>query len=605
MTGNESDTTEGGKGPDRPQTAGAGPSSVQSSATTGPDKVPTRISYEYLTLKGNRWGPVEKFESEDEARTLLLKEAEEGVADGARVDLIVFYPDYAFTERTILDKRMRRGIKEPAEAQKVSELERHAVCRTAEDFYHDRARAQMPHLLRKFIAERRIVPLELLHSAEQSRALANAGTTVQGALQKVAVRDGRHIGVATQAYLKQLMGLVDQVEMRLRQTAGTPAPDVPPGRYGALLKSVFGRLKGFDAAFEVNRAITAKLAACDTWLEKLGVIDGLIDPRLPRWGLRHLDAFAAEFIAAEGAVMEIGAFSERPEGVDVVRLFVALHSGDCPSSASAFPQRILKAVGAGIFPRTRAAIHKRVLLEIRDGGPLVARGTSIDALDAVRAVTELLDSAAPPLSRDRDIREALDKKVAGALTQERLEPLLAEQGGGIARVKMLLDLAARTPGAHNRDLLLEYLRMALQQDRLTRGMKRDPGASGRLKWMTPLAAIAGLLATTGFSEEVRRDLVGHVDDILTDILRHDVLAQRPTYADRIATLVRITAAIELPPGRCRDLVRREMTQAATNKQLMARCMKAFRDPQQRQKVMVRIKRLIKSAPAGNDQQMAS
>ena len=178
--------------------------------------IPTKVSYEYLTLKGNRWGSIDTFETEEEAQALLLKEAEEGVADGARFDLVVFYPDYAFTERTILDKRMRRGIKEPAEAQKVSELDRHAVCRTVEDFYNDRARAQMPQLLRKFISERRIVPLELLHSAEQSRALANAGTTVQGALQKVAVRDGRHIGIATQAYLKQLMGLVDQIELRLR-----------------------------------------------------------------------------------------------------------------------------------------------------------------------------------------------------------------------------------------------------------------------------------------------------------------------------------------------------------------------------------------------------
>lgn len=602
MTSNARDNARDGQGPARSTETGATAGRAESPASK--TKIPAKVSYEYLTLKGSRWGSVDTFETEDEARALLLKEAEEGVADGARFDMIVFYPDYAFTERVILDKRMRRGVKEPAEAQKISELDRHAVCRKMEDFYNDRARAQMPQLLRKFVSERRIVPLELLHSAEQSRALANAGTTIQGALQKVAVRDGRHIGIATQAYLKQLMGLVDQIELRLRQTAGTEAPDVPPGRYGALLKSVFSRLKGFDGAFEVNRAITAKLTACETWLEKLNTIDGLIDPRLPRWGLRHLDAFAAEFIAAEGAVMELGAYSGRPEGREVIRLFVSLYAGEKPPTGTPFPDRVLQAVKSGIFPRTRAAIHKRVLLQVRDGGPLVDKGNSVEALDAVQDVTKMLDEAPAPLSRDYDIRDALDKKVAGALTQERLEPLLGEQGGGIARVKLLLDLAARTPGAHNRDLLLEYLRMALQQDRLTRGMKRDPGPSGRIKWMTPLAAIARVLATTGFSEDVRRDLVGHVDDILTDILRHDVLAQRPTYADRIATLVRITAAVELPPGRCRDMVRREMSQAATNKQLMARCMKAFRDPQQRQAVMVRIKRLIKSAPADSSERMA-
>ncbi|ACI99187.1 hypothetical protein [Rhodospirillum centenum] len=549
-----------------------------------------RHSFELHSFHGDQWLVVKDAtdlrQIEPAAALLVQRNEVEGVRVVRRTD----YVDHDFSTTVTIVKRMRAGVQETDPLLRANPGRDASWCESPEDLGGDPQRQVFRGLLAKYLDERRLTPLEILYYEVHAKTLDQAGTTVQGALQRLASTQVRGTKQTAVARVKELLAIVEEGLGRLQKEAKAG----PPLRLGPPTLAEVGRqLRGRpgDPHPPLYRAVAAHLADSKSWVEKLDRLFRLWTPDLTVVEMRVVDSLAAEILASPLALREL-AGAERPR-FELVLNAVDLYVGNLALAASSsLPpgvQALSRLLAQGALPRTMAELRLGLLRHLHARQPLRA---GIGIRDEIAASVEILGyirRKAPTLARDEEVLEALATRVDRLIQPEAMADLLGQSRTCTGRIDLVLGLMEQAPGEAPKAKLAPYLRSLLVPEDIIR---ETGGLHSRGEAMMPLATIASRVAGIGLPAGPRRELLELIDTALHDLIRKEVIGNSSVpYADRILGLVRLGPCLPAE-GKARQIASELLTQALHRPEFILRYLERFPGPQERKDALQKLCALL-------------
>jgi len=529
-----------------------------------------RTSFELHSFHGESWlvvkdGP-DLRQLEPAAATLVQR----GEVDGIRLVRKTDYLDHGFTSTVTILKRLRPGALENDPLMRANPGRDASWCDKPADMLGDVQRQVMRGLLARYLDERRLTPLEVLSYEVPAKQLDQAGTTVQGALQRLATQQVKGTKQTAVARMKELMAMVDEGLNRLMVAArNNPPPKLEPGRFGDFAERTAAA--GGDPAPRLYRAVAAHLHDARTWLEKLDRLFRLWSPDLTVREMRVLDSMAAEILASPLALKEL-AGQERSR-FDLVVSAIDLYVGNLGLGGETELPPGVKALSLllaeGVLPRTLAELRQGVLRALHARLSLRGDKGLREEMKAVVEVLEHLRTRAPLLVRDEEVQEALAARADRLIQPEAMSDLLAGTRMNLNRIEIIMALVEEAPGEAPKTKLVPYLRPLIVPDDLI----REQGGN-RVESIKVLGDLARRISLSGMPPAARREMTDILDTALFDLLRQDVLANPSlSYTDRMLAIVRLCPG--LPDGRARQLASDTLTQALRRPEFILHYLERF------------------------------
>ncbi len=528
----------------------------------------TRTSFELHSFHGDQWLLVKdgaELRQIEPAAALLVQRNE---VDGIRLVRRTDYLDHDFSVTVTILKRLRTGVQEADPLQRANPGRDASWCEKPEDFLGDVQRQVMRGLLAKYLDERRLTPLEILNHELHAKALDQAGTTVQGALQRLASQQVRGTQQSAVGRMKELIALADGVLAGLlKQAKSGPIHPLKPGGFAALAGSLNGGPAEVTAA--LYRSVAAHLSAAKSWVEKLDLLFQLWEPDLTVREMRILDSIAAEILASPLALKEL-AGKERNR-FELVTNAIDLHAGNLGKGEGEWPagvRALSLLLAEGVLPRTMAELRTGLLRHLHARLPLRTGSGLRDEMRATAEVLEHLRLHAPALARDEEVLEALALRADRLIQPEAMAEMMATARSLAARIDLVLTLVEEVPGDPPKAKLAPYLRSLISPE----DMIRECG--NRAEAIRSLSDTARRIHASRLPGAAKRDMLEVLDMAVHDCIRTEILGNGSVnFTDRILMLLRLCSG--LPDGRARQLAGDTLTQALRRPEFILNYLERF------------------------------
>ena len=547
-----------------------------------------KTAFELHSLHGDQWLIVKEapdLRQLEPAAALLVQRQE---VDGIRLVRRLDYVDHDFSTTVIMVKRLRAGATETDPLLRANPGRDMSRCDKIEDFYGEVQRQALRSILAKYLDERRLTPIEVLYYETHAKALDQAGTTLQGALQRLASVQVRGTKQTAVTRMKELMALVDEGLQRLiKDGRGNPPLPLAPGRFKAVADQCASQPG--DAMARIYRAVAAYLADAKTWVEKLDRLFRLWQPELGVREMRILDSLAAEILGSSSALKELA--GQEKTRLELILNAVDLYAGKLSrGNAGHLPEGVIKLshlLADGILPRTLSELRLGLLRHLHARLPL---RTDTGIRDEVRATVEILGHLkvnAPALARDEEVIEALSSRVDRLIQPEAVAELVAQGRSMNSRAELILSLIEQAPGAVAKAKLAPYLRSQIVPDDLIREM----GGGSRPEAIKPLAALAHRIAASGIPVGQRQEILEVLDGAMYETIRSDILSnQSIAFADRMVMIIRLCA--NLPEGRAKQLASDQLSQALRRPEFLINYLDRFHGAQEKRDAFLKLRNAI-------------
>lgn len=554
-----------------------------------------RISYELHSFRDQMWFRLAACDFRSEA----LAQAEKLVADqtvgGVRLVRLEYYVDYDFSDSIVIFKRMLPEVTEPDPLAPANEIGAPFYWRQISDFYRERGRDELRSYLGRYLEDRRITALELIHSEKHLIDLDSAGTTLQGVLQKVALPVAQGTGgkVSAATLFKDMMSLWSQLVLQLRNDANAvKVPKLEPGKFGAIATDLTRRYGVEVGNYHIFRAIAAHLIDAKTWLEKLDRLGQLYSHDCQRPQVRILDTQAADILSAAGPFREL--LEEGGDRVGAMCAIGSLYGGSFKSAQGAL-SRGMSALNTlmndGRMPRTRSTLRRRLLRELVSRAPLLPGRGLMSELEGLNIIIRHYNEDAPTLIKDEEITDALVNRGSRALTAQGVAECIGTAQRVTEKLAVLSRLAILSPGPYNKATVFRHFRAVMPPDDLVRICLRE--ANNRLAAVGTLAEVMRTLVAAPIDEMTRAEVLGAVDAALLDIFKNDImLAPNRTYPDRIALLLKVCSGIQLPDGKARALAVETIGREFRNPKFLPQLKQRFKTEAEIKDILIRVKAFL-------------
>ncbi|MEI6557315.1 MAG: hypothetical protein WCO00_02830 [Rhodospirillaceae bacterium] len=530
-----------------------------------------------------------------EAMTAAEQLYSDQTVDGVRVVRLEHYVDYDFTDSVIIFKRMTGETTEPDPLAPANEIGTPFVWRQLGDFYRERGREELRGQLGRYMEDKRVTVLELIHSEKHSIDLDNAGTILQGVFQKVAVPLAQSSGgkVSAATLFKDMMSLWSQLVLQVRNdAAAVKVPKLEPGRFlevAAQFDKQFGAEVG---SYHLLRTIAAYLLDAKTWMEKLDRLGQLYSPDCERKHIRILDLQASEILSAAGPFREL--LEEGSDRVSAMCTVANLFGGTYKTSSGAVVRglaTINTLMNDSRMPRTRSTLRKRLLREIISRQPLLPGRSLMQELEGLNVLIRHLNEVAPSLVKDEEITDGLVQRAARAITVQTVAESVGVAAKVTEKLAVLSRLAQLAPGAVNKASVFRYFRSAMPPDDLVRICLRE--GSNRLAAVGTLAEVMKTLIAAPIDEMTRSEILTAVDTMLLDIFKNDImLAPNRAYADRISLLFKVCSGIQLSEGKARALAVETIGREFRNPKFLPAFKQRFKNEAEMKDVLLKVKAFL-------------
>ncbi len=525
--------------------------------------------YELHSFHGDTWLLVK--DSPDlrqlEPSAALLVQRNE--VDGIRLVRRMDYRDHGFSTTVTMVKRLRSGVQETDPLARANPGRDASWCDKPEDLLGDVQRQVMRAFLAKYLDERRLTPLEVLTYEVHAKALDNAGTTLQGALQRIASVQVRGTKQTAVARMKELMAVIEAGVTKLLQASrNNPPPPIPADGLLALSKTLGN---GPEVGLKLCRAVAHHLADAKTWTEKLDRLFRLWAPDLTVREMRVLDSIGAEILASPLALKELA--GEEKTRMDLVLKAIDLYVGNLakPGSATEHPggiKALSTLLSRGVLPRSLAELRQGLLRHLHARLPLRSDRGLRDEMKATVEVLHYLRANAPGLARDEEVLEALASRADRLIQPESMAELIAGTRSVVTKAEIVLSLAEEAPGEPPKAKIAPYLRSFIVPEDII----REQGS--RMEAIKTLTGLARRIAQSGMPTAHRREMVEILDAAIFESIRTEILAnQSIPYTDRIIAIVRLCSG--LPEGRARQLASDQLTQALKRPEFILNYLERF------------------------------
>ncbi|EWY40148.1 hypothetical protein N825_03605 [Skermanella stibiiresistens SB22] len=555
----------------------------------------TRVFYELHTYHGSYWMCAKTTLDRDEAESGARNAQADKVGFGARVALCTEYADYDHVSRTILSRTLWRDGAVDVSAPLIMPVPGgDGICRTVADLRSDRARETMAAALQRYLDDNRLTPLELLHSDANALRLNDAGTTLQGALQKVAIAQVQGTDVPVQRRFKDLLALGDQVLAELRADAKrVPVKACVPGSYGAQCAALEAKHPD-AAAYHILRALSLYLAeAPKGWIGKLDALGHLVEERLPARHVMPLDAILSEIANASTVTNDLTG-PNPADRLTHIRSLLDLHAGryEAPANRASDGIRALNwLIREGRCPRTRSTIERRVIRELTNIAPLKAERALWNQAQTLHLLMELFKET-PPLAHDIEMLETLEQRALRLINPESVAEAIGQCKLPSEKVRTLVRIVDLMPYVASKAKMTEFVRAAWSPDDLV----REGGGKDRPAALPILVGMHRDIAGAEMDPDTQAKLLTDLDATMLDIVRIDVLnAPNRTFMDRILQLMKLCAASPLPEGKARACAVDAVGRAVNSPEFLDPFLKRFKAEAERKQALLSLRSLLKSS----------
>jgi|GEM_PF-682914 len=420
-----------------------------------------------------------------------------------------------------------------------------AVCEEVADFYSPQARLAFGRAAAGFLVPQFLTPLELLHSADRQRQLANAGTNAMQAVQKTASWQVRGTSVPVSERIRRLWELTDTIQKR---TVERLEADPPQSMTLKTLPELLAHRSGEPAAdrgFRVFASLTRTLADSQGWAAKFSVLAELGIGLAGLETFEFFDALISEILRPP-AGLEAVLGREETIGEDILRLLSLIDGSAKPESAPAAPPmagRLYQLLAVAAMPETRAVLTEHAIVLARSNEKL----TRQPLMDEIGFVVDLRDR----LTRDGELlggsetREALERRLARALSDQTIDLLMAGTGSVGERVLRAVQLHGKVFGEQAQRYLETYVTELMAQPKLEKTILPE-GDSPRHS-IKLLGRLHKSIAKSELPAKTKERVANQVERFQSDVLDHSKILERLT-AGGGATAERFLKVVDL----CRE-----------------------------------------------------
>ncbi len=434
---------------------------------------------------------------------------------------------------------MGQGPQTDVEAAKA------AVCEETADFYTPQARLALGRAAAGYLVPQFLTPLEILHSSERQRQLANAGTNAMQAVQKTASWQVRGLSVPVSERIRRLWELTDAIQ---KITAGRLEAEPPQVMTLATLPELLAHRPGEppeDRRFRVFASLTHTLAESRGWDVKFGILADLGIGLAGLETFEYFDAMISEILRPP-AGLEAVLGREETIGEDILRLLALADGSARPDSAPASPataRRLYDLLAVAAMPETRGVLTEHAILLVRANEKLTRR----PLMEEIAFIVDLRDR----LTRDggllggQETREALERRLSRALSDQTIDLLMAGTASVGERVLRAVQLHARIFGEEPKRYLETYVTELMGQPKLEKTILPE-GASPRQS-IKLLGRLHSAIAKSDFPAKTKERIANQVERYQCDVLDHSKILERLGAGDG-ATADRFMKVIDL----CRE-----------------------------------------------------
>jgi hypothetical protein len=355
---------------------------------------------------------------------------------------------------------LSQKVLEEGEAEgKVAKQSAQLPCVKPEDLYTAGGRRAIARLLREALASWRMTATELLHHPGHVQRLELAGTVLQQAIQKWAVKYAGNTGQPVQQIIIKLNDLVTEATRRL-------VIDGQEHKFPSIekdgLSPLLGRLVNEpNPEYLLNGALARHIAQARSWAQKLDSLLLLMaalpeDGAARALGAKAVDGIAAEMLAGSAALIEL--LGDQPDLgsalLHLSQLFIG-HDAELKELSGSLAA-LAQAFAKGEFPQTRAVIGERILRELR--GARRFRAASLDdEIQIMRKLAAALATVQGSLVSPEDLEEAFAARSSHFVQPEVIERHLAGLDRPADKIEKLLCLAANVVGHANKRELVFFM----------------------------------------------------------------------------------------------------------------------------------------------------
>ncbi len=405
------------------------------------------VHFELQGLRGNSWTVIEIFDDQNAAVRAAEKAFRTTTFTAVRVLRERFNPkDGQFHSFEVLYKG--RKIR----TSKFDVIKPTAGCEKVSDLYSTDGRQQIGELLRDSLDDWQLTPLEILYGYDNYLRLSQAGTTLQGAVQRAAVAQVKMTGEAVGERVKKLYSLIDEAAAALKALSEAGFPVIDEERFASLLAGLEGEK---ERGFLLCGAIAQDLARCRTGVEKLRRLLGLMRENHPAWASRIIDHYIAEILALRGVLDEVLGTRAAVERIFAIATLLGSGPGHgrAPTGLAA---RLARFMEARLLRQSRRVLERQ-LVEAIGQQRRWTQGSLIEEFRAIARVAQELGGNLQMEGAGAGLVQQLEERAARFLNSQTIARYLETCKTPAERLAALLDLEPFVLGADNKRMLANYM----------------------------------------------------------------------------------------------------------------------------------------------------
>lgn len=399
-----------------------------------------------------------------------------------------------------------------------------AVCEEIADFYTPQARRAFGRAAAGYLVPQFLTPLEILHSADRQRHLANAGTNAMQAVQKTASWQVRGTSVPVSERIRRLWELTDAIQ---KQTAALLEADPPQPMTLATLPELLAHRPGEaaeDRRFRVFAALARTLVDSNGWAAKFAVLAELGIGLAGLDTFEYFDSLISELVLPQ-AGLDAVLGREETIGDDILRLLMLVDGPVKPDTAPASPptaRRLYDLLAVAAMPETRAVLTEHAIVLARSNEKLTRRplmeeiGFVVDLRDRLTRNGELLGGG--------ETAEALERRLARALSDQTIDILMAGTRSVGERVLRAVQLHGKIFGEDALRYLETYVTELMAQPKLEKTIVPE-GESPR-QCIKLLGRLHGTIARSKLPAKTKERIADQVERYQSDVLDHSKILER-------------------------------------------------------------------------------
>ncbi|MFZ5610493.1 MAG: hypothetical protein ACOY99_12900 [Pseudomonadota bacterium] len=396
------------------------------------------------------------------------------------------------------------------------ENERPANCWKLSDLYSYEGRRTLARLLARNLGQWQITPTELLHHPDYHTRLDSEGTSLQHAVQKVAIIQVQEMDISVQERMRQIYDIIGQAARRLTQAVKDGAvPPVTPETFDAVVR---GLAKHEERGLLLMMGLAGYLSQVETLEAKLPIVLRLIEAAPPKWALRALDPLLAEIIANPTHMRQM--VGEAGEGLDMIQALQGLRRG----VSRAGHATVARLIAENTLVECRLTLERAAVHIVKSPGKL-GDGSLLCELEHMRgAWNDFADDIKADTDFSWQMEEAFSRRSERTLSVQAVSQHLDDDDDPLVRLERLAHLAGFALGHASRRQLANFILLLLTSPPTQAQIAATEGKV--MRRLRRLASLQGVLAASDFDEVQRGRMTSELDAIAARVMKESGLLGR-------------------------------------------------------------------------------